>query len=94
MEAMAAGLPVVASIIGATPQMITSGEDGFLVPQSDEQVLFEKIALLAKDLNTRRRIGEAARRTAKQRFDVTISAAALRSAVRKAFDAEGQFHSL
>jgi colanic acid/amylovoran biosynthesis glycosyltransferase len=82
MEAMGAGLPVIASIIGATPEMIIPGEDGFLVPQRDERTLLEKIALLASDVGSRRRIGEAARRTAEQRFDVSTTAGALRDAVR------------
>jgi glycosyltransferase involved in cell wall biosynthesis len=81
MEAMAAGLPVVASTIGATPEMITPNEDGFLVPQGDEAGLLEKITLLALDVETRRRIGEAARKTAERRFDVTLTACALRDAI-------------
>jgi glycosyltransferase involved in cell wall biosynthesis len=82
MEAMGAGLPVVASVIGATPEMITPGENGFLVPQRDESALFENIALLARDVGARRRIGEAARRTAERRFDVNATAGALRKTIR------------
>jgi len=82
MEAMAAGLPVIASMVGATPEMITPGEDGILVPQRDERALLESITLLASDVDTRRRIGQAARRTAEQRFDVSATAGALRDAVR------------
>lgn len=82
MEAMGAGLPVIASVIGATPEMITPGEDGYLVPQGDEQALLEAIKLLAGDVDTRRRIGEAARRTALKRFDVAVTAGALRNAVQ------------
>jgi len=74
MEAMGAGLPVISSIIGATPEMITPGVDGFLVPQRDEAAIFEKIMELAQDMNLRNRIGSAARTTARERFDVAISA--------------------
>lgn len=81
MEAMGAGLPVIASVIGATPEMIKSGTDGFLVPQKDDQALYEVIVLLAKNSAIRQRIGEAARRTAQLRFDVRETAAALRDAV-------------
>jgi colanic acid/amylovoran biosynthesis glycosyltransferase len=81
MEAMGAGLPVIASVIGATPEMITPGEDGFLVAQKDERSLFEAIWLLARDVDARRRIGLAARTTALRRFDVAVTASAFRNAV-------------
>lgn len=74
MEAMGAGLPVIASIIGATPEMIKPEVDGFLVPQRDENAVFELIVRLSTDLNLRDRIGKAARLTAVERFDVSVSA--------------------
>jgi len=83
MEAMATGLPVIASEIGATPEMITSGENGFLVPQGDEEAIFQKILLLANDLNVRRRVGEAAKRTAQKRFDIAVTAKTLRDAIQE-----------
>lgn len=81
MEAMGSGLPVITTLVGATPEMINSGEDGFLIPQHDESALLETIALLAKDVTTRRRVGQAARRTAQRRFDVLTTAAFLRDAI-------------
>jgi glycosyltransferase involved in cell wall biosynthesis len=87
IEAMGAGLPVIASVIGATPEMITSGEDGFLVPKGDEAALLEKITLLACDVETRRRISGAARSTAVRRFDVAVTAGVLRDAVRASLGA-------
>lgn len=80
MEAMAAGLPVIASEIGATPEMITSEEDGFLVPQADERAILERITLVANHIDVRKQIGDAARRTAQRRFDVSMTATALRDA--------------
>jgi len=82
MEAMGAGLPVIASVIGATPEMIASGKDGLLVRQGDEAALSEAIALLAADVNARRRIGELARATAIRRFDVDVTARRLWDAVQ------------
>jgi glycosyltransferase involved in cell wall biosynthesis len=81
MEAMSAGLPVVASIIGATPQMIRSGVDGLLVPQHDENALLQQFSSLACDPEMRRTIGKRARKTASLRFDVAATAAKLRNAV-------------
>jgi len=88
MEAMGAGLPVIASAIGATPEMITPDRNGFLVSQGDEAALFNKMMLLGADLETRHRIGTAARRTARQRFDVSVTAGLLREAIQKAVTAD------
>jgi colanic acid/amylovoran biosynthesis glycosyltransferase len=84
MEAMGAGLPVIATAIGATPEMITPDENGFLVPQGDEEALFTKIMLLGASLEIRHRIGTAAQNTACQRFDVSVTANVLRGAVQRA----------
>jgi colanic acid/amylovoran biosynthesis glycosyltransferase len=81
MEAMGAGLPVISSIIGATPEMIRSGVDGFLVAQRDEDGIFDKVMVLAADISVRQRIGAAARQTASRRFDVAASATSLRDAI-------------
>lgn len=81
MEAMGAGLPVIASRIGATPEMITSGIDGILVAQGDEAAILDALSLLANDLDCRKSLGEQARRTAAQRFSVTASTNALLEAI-------------
>ena len=83
MEAMSAGLPVICSTIGATSEMITCGQDGFLVPQADVGAIITKIVLLAQNIELRKRLGEAAQATARQRFDVRLSAGSLRDAVRR-----------
>src|SRR5262245_33745132 len=69
MEAMACGLPVVASVIGGTPDMITSGEDGVLVPQGDEKALADALVRLSRGPEERRRLGRAARARAERSFD-------------------------
>ena len=81
MEAMSAGLPVIASIIGATPEMITDGIDGFLVPQGAEEALLELVTRLHNHHDLRRKIGAEARRTACRRFDVELTAKALVNAI-------------
>jgi glycosyltransferase involved in cell wall biosynthesis len=81
MEAMGSALPVISSIIGATPEMIEHGVDGLLIPQGDEPALAEAIVRLAQDVESRRSIGERARLTAMQRFDVQTTATKLRDAI-------------
>ncbi|MDB4979353.1 MAG: glycosyl transferase group 1 [Myxococcales bacterium] len=82
MEAMGAGLPVISSIIGATPEMVVSGDDGILVEQGDEGGLSDALGLLARDVGIRRKMGERARATAEKRFDVQATAGRLVAAIR------------
>ena len=84
MEAMAAGLPVVSSIIGATPEMIDSGVDGILEKQGDEAALADAVIMLARDVDARQRLGARARLTARGRFDVRVTAERLSTAVQAA----------
>jgi glycosyltransferase involved in cell wall biosynthesis len=83
MEAMASGLPVVASIIGGTPDMIDHGVDGLLVPQADEPKLADALMLLAGQPQERRRLGAAARLRAKRDFDTQSTARRLLDAIHR-----------
>jgi glycosyltransferase involved in cell wall biosynthesis len=55
MEAMAASVPVVATAVGGTRELITDGETGFLAPPADSEALAKQInfALLNRDARTR-----------------------------------------
>lgn len=48
-EALLAGLPVVATAVGALPEVITDGVNGLLVPPTDEGALHDALARLAGD---------------------------------------------
>lgn len=69
MEAMAAGLPVITTRVGALPEAVRHGETGWIVPVNDPQALAGAIAMLATDRRLRTRLGAAAREAAKERFD-------------------------
>jgi glycosyltransferase involved in cell wall biosynthesis len=64
LEAMRAGLPVVATDSGGPRDFIEEGESGFLVRPGDEQALGERIANLAADPALRSRVGNSARAAA------------------------------
>lgn len=80
MEAMSIGRPVIASIIGGTPDMIADGVDGFLCEQEDVDALTSRLRLLARDPALARRMGLAARERAVRDFDAGALAARLLSA--------------
>ena len=69
-EAMAAGLPVVATRSGGVPESVVDGETGRLVPVDDEAALTAAIAALAADPASRESMGRAGRARAQQLFDV------------------------
>lgn len=68
-EAMAAGLPVVASDLGAIDEAVGDGHTGLLVPPGDGRALRAAIAALAADQSMRRRLGAQGRAVAERRFD-------------------------
>jgi glycosyltransferase involved in cell wall biosynthesis len=77
MEAMATGLPVVASRLSGIPELVTDGVDGLLVQPGDAAALADALARLADDRPLRERLGAAGRETVLRDFDVDRNAAAL-----------------
>ena len=67
-EAMACGLPVVASNCSAIPELIDDGKGGFLCPIGDVQAFAEKINLLAESPRLRLQMGEYNRAKIEQKF--------------------------
>jgi glycosyltransferase involved in cell wall biosynthesis len=68
LEAMAAGVPVVAYDEGGVPEIITSGHDGLLAPPGDIGALTDALAQLYEDRSWARSIGEHARTTVATSF--------------------------
>jgi glycosyltransferase involved in cell wall biosynthesis len=68
LEAMSAGLPVVASAVGGIPEAVQDGATGFLVPRADDRQLTEKLRLLISSAEVRRRLGAAGRRRYEEEF--------------------------
>jgi len=60
LEGMAAGLAIVATSVGATPEFIEDGKTGFLVPPGRPRLLAEKIRVLLTEPELRFRLGQAA----------------------------------
>lgn len=76
IEAMTAGLPVVATDVGALRDQVTEGVDGFLVPSGDAEALAGRLARLADDPSLRAELGRRAQERARAEFTVENTAAA------------------
>ncbi|MCS7069160.1 MAG: N-acetyl-alpha-D-glucosaminyl L-malate synthase BshA [Meiothermus sp.] len=68
LEAMASGVPVVASRVGGLPELIEEGRTGFLRPMGDVQGMLEASLEILTSRTRRRNMGEAARARAIERF--------------------------
>jgi glycosyltransferase involved in cell wall biosynthesis len=68
LEAMACGRAVVATDAGDLPRLIDNEKTGFVVPRGDETALANRIAILLKDRELCRRMGEAGRMKAERAF--------------------------
>ena len=70
LEAMATGLPVVATRVGGNPELVEEGVGGALVPRSDPDALAAAIAAYTGDPELRRRHGQASRQRAIGHFSL------------------------
>ena len=68
LEAMACGLPVVATAVGGLPGTIRDGESGLLVPPGGAHLLAERLLKLLCDRDLRQAIGATARRAVERDF--------------------------
>jgi len=72
VEAMACGLPVIASRGGATEEIVREGETGLLVPPGDASRLADALLALLQNPVQRMRLGHAARAWAERAFDLRV----------------------
>lgn len=70
VEAMGAGLPVIASDVGGTADIVEPGRNGFIVPVSDATALTEAIEAVLTNNERHRAMGRQSRRLAEERFDL------------------------
>ena len=68
LEAMAAGLPVVATGVGGTPEVVEDGRTGWLVPAGDTGALAARLRALLLDSRKRREMGAAGRARVRENF--------------------------
>lgn len=78
LEAMASGLPVVATAVGDVPRVVRTGATGLTVPPRDPQALADALAELLTDPGRRRQWGRAARELVEREHSEAVTVAALR----------------
>ena len=81
LEAMEAGVPLVASRVSGIPEVVVDGETGWLVPPEDPAALAGALAEILTNPDEARRRGEAGRRRVEERYRPAIVAAAWRAKV-------------
>jgi glycosyltransferase involved in cell wall biosynthesis len=72
LEAMAASLPVVATRVGGIPDMITDGQEGYLIDPGDHEGLARAISRLAQEPYKRKEMGKRGFEKVQNLYDVRI----------------------
>jgi glycosyltransferase involved in cell wall biosynthesis len=70
IEAMAFGLPVVATRTGGLPEVVDDGVTGILVPAGDAEALADALIRLLRDPDLRRRMGQAGQERVRAEFTI------------------------
>lgn len=81
-EAMAAGLPIVVTAVGAIPDYVTDGADGFLLPPHDPAALADRINRLLDDEPLRGAMAERVRERAPREFAIEVGAGRVAEVLR------------
>jgi glycosyltransferase involved in cell wall biosynthesis len=76
LEAMARGLPTVATRVGGNPEVVRDGETGLLVPPRDPDALARAMLRVLGDPEAARKLGEVGRQRVETHFDVRCTVAA------------------
>lgn len=82
IEAMALGVPVVATWVGGTPEIVNHQHDGLLVPPKDPEALAQGILSLLGDEDRRAEMGRRAEQSVRSKFDIR----------RRVDEMEGVYH--
>jgi glycosyltransferase involved in cell wall biosynthesis len=90
LEAMAVGVPIVASRVGGIPEILEDGRDALLVPAGDAGALAKGIETLASSPTLRAATVRAAREQVEAQFSIRVSAASTRDLYRSLIERAGR----
>jgi mannosyltransferase len=89
LEAMASGVPVVATTVGAFPELVINGKTGSLVPPGDVDAMATTIEAILADPTGRQKMAEAARAHVERDFSLEREAAAVTAVYEALWQARG-----
>jgi glycosyltransferase involved in cell wall biosynthesis len=72
LEAMALGVPVVATAVGGTPELVRDGATGILVPPGDSAALTEAVVRAIQDSRAADECAVRARAMVENEFDMSV----------------------
>ncbi len=84
MQAMACGIPLVTTPVGAIPELVRDGETGLFVPPGDAKALADAIARLVEDHDLATRLAAAGRRHAEHKFAIAAMLDSMEKALTNA----------
>lgn len=87
-EAMAAGLPVVATNVNGVPELVIEGQTGFLVPPQRPQALADRIIYLLRNPDVAKQLGQNAYRKVVPAFDANFMVQRISSLYQELLDAK------
>lgn len=83
LEAMSAGLPIIATKVGAAPEIIENGINGYIINPGDILALQNSLEQLIKDTNKRNNMGQINREKCKSQFLIDIASQNLINLLKK-----------
>ena len=93
LEAMAAGLPVVASAVGGIPEVVDDGRTGLLYDANDPRLLAEHLCALMNDAALADALGDRARRETHARYSIDTMVSAFASLYLRELQGRGRMRT-
>jgi sugar transferase (PEP-CTERM/EpsH1 system associated) len=89
LEAMAAGLPVIATNVGGNADLVAAGETGEIIPAADPEAMAEAIVRFASNPQRSQQMGRAGRQLVERRFSMNAMVAAYQGTYDKLLHRNG-----